>query len=207
MASWVGSIPMHSRHVALAMLAVACAGQAALAQRVDSARVAPVRPTPRDTTATPRRGVVDTAARLDIQPPLSPARAFFYSALLPGYGQSRLGRPIAGGLFMLTESIAIGMLRESYAELRQARTFRSDSLVYIGNDPTTGAPVLQPSSFNDELISIRKGRIEDWIAFLVGNHLIAGADAYVAAHLYDLPAQISISQTRAGPAIVASIKW
>ena len=206
MASWVGSIPMHSRHVGLAYLALAFAGiHPACAQRADSARVAPTRLAPKDSVKP--RGGVDTAARLDIQPPLSPARAFFYSALLPGYAQSRLGRPLAGGLFMLTESIALGMLRESYAELKQARNFRSDSLMNIGNDPTTGTPVLQPSSFNDELISIRKGRIEDWIAFLVGNHLIAGADAYVAAHLYDLPAQISVAQTRAGPAIVASVRW
>ena len=37
--------------------------------------------------------------------------------------------------------------------------------------------------------------IEDWIALLVFNHLVSGADAFVAAHLWDLPAQVSTSES------------
>ena len=173
---------------------LACAAHAAGAQRVDSSRVAP-------------RAHVDTVRRAAPLPPLSPRRAFLYSLLVPGYGQSRLGRPIAGGIFALTESIAIAMLRESRAELSEARLFRQDTLVNLGNDPATGAAVLQRTSYNDELISIRRGHVEDWIAFLVGNHLFAGADAYVGAHLWDLPSQVSVEPTPYGPAVVARIRW
>jgi hypothetical protein len=166
------------------------------AQRTDSARVAP-------------RPVVDTAARLALKPPLSPRRAFAYSLLIPGLGQSRLNRPTAGAIFVFTESIALAMLRESTAELRQARRFRADSLVFLGYDPLTGAPINQSTSYNDQLVEIRKGHVEDWIAFLVGNHLFAAADAYVAAHLWDLPSQIEVrpgtTSGRAG--VTARIRW
>ena len=181
---------------------IVLAAQPAGAQRTDSARVAP-------RTAPPaRKPVIDTSTRPVPTPPLSPRRAFAYSVILPGLGQSQLGRPTSGAIFMLTESIALAMLRESAAELREARRFRSDSLVFLGYDPVTGAAINQPSSFSDGLIQIRKGHVEDWIAFLIGNHLFAGADAYVAAHLWDLPSQIDVRPNPAGGAsVTAHFRW
>jgi hypothetical protein len=176
--------------VALLLLAGPGATSAA-AQRVDSTRV------------TPKLPVLDTVATI-IKPPLSPRRAFLYSLAAPGLAQSRLGRPVAGAIFVFTESIAIAMLRESAAELRQARSFRTDSLVSIGNDPITGQPITHRSSYTDELINVRKSHVEDWIAFLIANHLFAGADAYVAAHLWDLPAQIKVTQQPNGTSVIAA---
>ncbi len=103
--------------------------------------------------------------------------------------------------------MAIAMLRESVAEVRQARRFRTDSLVVIGNDPVTGAVVKEPSAFGDGLVRTRQGHVEDWIAFLVANHLFAGADAYVAAHLWDLQSQIKVTQTSAGTVVAARLRW
>ena len=183
------------RALAIALLLAACPTAHAAAQRTDSAIVAP------------RRAQVDTSLIAIPAPPLSPRRAFVYSLLLPGFGQSRLGRPGAGALFVFTESLAIGMLRESMADLREARLFRRDSLEYIGNDPATGSPILHRSAYNDELISIRRGHVEDWVAFLIANHLFAGADAYVAAHLWDLPSQVNVAQTASGTRVSASIRW
>ena len=179
----------------LGVILMVCAAQRAFAQRIDTTQV------------TPPRAHVDTVTRAAPLPPLSPRRAFLYSLLVPGYGQSRLGRPIAGGLFAITESIAIAMLRESRTELSEARLFRQDTLVNIGNDPASGNAVLQRTSYNDELISIRRGHVEDWIAFLIANHLFAGADAYVGAHLWDLPSQVAVEATSYGPAIVARLRW
>ncbi len=180
--------------VALFLLMAPGASTAA-AQRVDSARVAPKLP------------VIDTALT-NIKPPLSPRRAFLYSLAAPGLAQSRLGRPVAGAIFVFTESIAIAMLRESAADLRQARSFRTDSLLAIGNDPLTGTAITHRSTYTDELINIRKSHVEDWIAFLIANHLFAGADAYVAAHLWDLPAQIKVSQAPNGGGLIAArIRW
>jgi len=173
--------------------AIAAAPAPAHAQRADSAR------------AGVGRAASDTA-RARPRPPLSPRRAFLYSLALPGYSQSVLNRPTAGALFMLTESIALVMLRESAADLRQARRFRTDSLVVIGYD-AAGAPITQVSAFNDRLIDIRRGHVEDWIAFIVANHLFAAADAYVAAHLWDLPTQISVESRRDGAALAARVHW
>jgi hypothetical protein len=120
-----------------------------------------------------------------------------------------LGRPTAGALFVLTESIALVMLRESAAELRQARRFRTDSLVVIGyeSNGTTITPITQVSAYNDRLVDIRRGHVEDWIAFLLANHLFAAADGYVAAHLWDLPTQISVESRPNGAALAAKVRW
>jgi hypothetical protein len=183
------------RRISCALVSIVALASGASAQRADSGRVTP-------------RPAVDTTSRPAPKPPISPRRAFLYSVLIPGLGQSKLDRPLGGAIFVLTESIALGMLRQSSADLAEARRFRSDSAVFLGFDPVTGAPVVQPSSFNDQLIEIRKGHVEDWIFFLVGNHLFAGADAYVAAHLWDLPAQIDIRPGANGRSgITARIRW
>lgn len=160
-----------------------------------------------DTARPAARVIVDTTTRATPQPPLSPRRAFLYSLLLPGYSQSVLRRPSAGALFMLTESIGIAMLRESKAELNEARRLRTDSLVPVGNDPLTGLPVNQASSFNDGLINTRRRNVEDWVAFLIANHLFAAADGLVAAHLWDLPIQVSAQRTETGAVIGARLAW
>jgi len=191
-----------ARHaVALASIIALSLGptRALGAQRADSARVG-ARPSAADSNR----------AKIP-KPPLSPRRAFLYSLALPGYSQSVLGRPTAGALFVLTESIALVMLRESAADLREARRFRTDSLVVIGyEDPGGGAavtPITQTSAYNDRLVDIRRGHVEDWIAFIVANHLFAAADAYVAAHLWDLPTQISVESRRDGAVLAAKVAW
>jgi hypothetical protein len=151
--------------------------------------------------------VVDTSSRPVPLPPLSPRRAFLYSLLIPGYSQSVLGRPTAGAIFVLSEAIALAMLRESKADLNEARALRTDSLVVVAFDPTTGAPIKSASPYTDELIDVRRGHVEDWVAFIIANHLFAAADAYVGAHLWDLPSQISVRQTREGTVLAARLAW
>ncbi len=221
MSGRVGSIPMHSRHhrpdrvrrlSSFGLMrfelrlrhVVALAGTAALihtsacpllAQRADSAQ------------SGIKRTTADSIRRARIpKPPLSPRRAFLSSLALPGYSQSVLGRPTAGALFVLTESIALVMLRESAADLREARRFRTDSLVVIGYEPS-GTPITQVSAYNDRLVDIRRGHVEDWIAFLLANHLVAAADAYVGAHLWDRPTQISVESRRDGAVLAARVAW
>lgn len=183
-----------ARHLVVASLLGLLGPLPVCAQRADSARVAP-------------RAAGDTTAHLLPGPPLSPRRAFLYSFVLPGYGQSVLGRPGAGALFVLTESIAIAMWRESKADLDEARRLRRDTIVVIGTDPATGGPITGRNSYDDELIAVRRGHVEDWVAFLIANHLFAAADAYVAARLWDLPSQISVRQGPTGTRIGARFRW
>jgi hypothetical protein len=167
----------------------------ARAQRTDSARVAAARPAAKDTTARPVP-----------KPPLSPRRAFLYSLLLPGYSQSVLGRPTAGAIFVLSESIALAMLRESKSDLSEARALRADSLVVVGFN-SSGVPITAASPYTDELVDVRRGHVEDWVAFLIANHLFAAADAYVGAHLWDLPSQMSLRRTPNGTVLSARVSW
>jgi hypothetical protein len=180
--------------VAAALAASAVFTPRADAQRADSAQVAA------------RPAAQDTARRALPKPPLSPRRAFLYSLALPGYAQSRLNRPTAGAIFMVTESIALVMLRESSASLRQARRFATDSLIVVGYS-ANGTPVTQVSAYTESFINTRRGHVEDWIAFLIANHLFAAADAYVGAHLWDLPSQISIRSRPEGTIVAARLRW
>jgi hypothetical protein len=58
-------------------------------------------------------------------------------------------------------------------------------------------------------VRARSAHVEDWIALLVANHLFAGADAFVAAHLWDVPARLGLRVVpRAGGTTVsASFRW
>jgi hypothetical protein len=153
-----------------------------------------------------RGGTIDTLPSRAVRPPISPRRAFLYSLALPGYGQSILGRPTAGAIFVAAEVIGIVMLRESNAELRQAKRMRSDSLTTIGYE-TNGTPITAPSPYTEELVNLRRGHREDWVAALIANHFFAGADAYVAAHLWDLPSQVSVRQTERGTVVAARLRF
>jgi hypothetical protein len=193
--------------VALAALVCALApARAVSAQQVDSAKVG-ARRIPPDSARKPAPHPSDSTRKPLPQPPLSPRRAFLYSLAIPGYSQAVLGRPTAGALFVLTEAIAVSMLRESQADLNEARRFQSDSLVTIGFDPASGAAIPAVNAYTQHLVDVRRSHVEDWIAFIIANHLFAGADGYVAAHLWDLPTQISIEPSHAGTVVAARIRW
>ena len=52
----------------------------------------------------------------------------------------------------------------------------------------------------------RRTQYEDWIAVLVFNHLFAGADAFVAAQLWDMPIRGSLRPVGArGVVVQASV--
>lgn len=160
--------------------------------------------------STARGQNVDTLrARPELKPPLSPRRAFLYSLLLPGYAQSVLGRNRAGALEMAFEAVALTMVRISAADVREARRLRADSIAvsYVdaaGNARTT----YEPTIYTNALIRARRSHLEDWLAVLIGNHLFAAADAFVAANLWDLPAEVSVHPSSRGSVDVAlTVPW
>ena len=111
---------------------------------------------------------------------------------------------------LFVEAMSIAMIRESAADVAEARRMRGDGLVVSYID-ASGAAKTPPDTvsrrFDEEYVKARQSHVEDWIALLVANHLFAGADAYVAANLWDLPAQLSVKTTPYGPAVVASLSW
>jgi len=176
-----------------ALLAMAGTARRAGAQKADTLRPPPAaaaKPAA-DTTQGPRR---------ELMPPLSPARSFAYSFIVPGYAQTVLGRPRASALFIALEAMCVTMLRQAQFDLRQARNAGTDSIVVSRWDPATGQSgvVMQASPYNSQLIRSRRAHVEDWIAVLVANHLFSGLDAYVSANLWDLPAELSVHPTSTG---------
>lgn len=144
---------------------------------------------------------VDTSGpRPERKPPLSPRRAFLYSLIVPGYSQSILGRGKTGTLIVAFEAAALVMIRESAADLRDARRFLADSVPVSFVDADGNPSVrFEPRRFTAALARTREERFEDWIAVLVANHIFAAADAYVAALLWDLPIEVAL---RASPRAV-----
>ncbi len=187
--------------VVFTLFALALTGTATplAAQRADSARTAAAPPPAARPTVARDTGAPAPKA------PLSPARSFLYSLLVPGYSQWVLGRPTAGAVFLTAEAITLTMLRESAANLADARRFRGDSVIVRFVDPVTGQPgiVREAAQGDSSLVRVRRAQVEDWIAALVATHLFSGLDAFVAAHLWDVPTQIS-ARPRQGGAIVAA---
>jgi hypothetical protein len=182
-----------ARGLACVTLALTAAvPRAASAQRTDTARVGATR-----TTERPPR------------PPLSPRRAFLASLVAPGYAQSVLGRPNAAALFILTEAVALLMVRETAVELRQARRLEADSVPVYFVNPAKGVAdtVYGPGRYPTALVRARRAHLEDWIAALVANHVIAAADAFVAAHLWDVPIQVGFRSAGGNAKLAARYRW
>ncbi|MCC6319107.1 MAG: hypothetical protein IT361_15640 [Gemmatimonadaceae bacterium] len=196
-----------AQHLAVALWLVGVARPTG-AQVRDTARVVPVRP---DRVA-PRPSVRDSLA-----PPISPRRAFLYSLAVPGLGQSRLQRPTAGAVYVAFEMSAITMLVKSRYDLAIAKRRVRERIVDVYEiDANTGLPVfdaegrpkvksLVPNRYatddRNELRSRLKARrlhYEDWVAMLAFTHLFSGADAFVSAHLWDLPGQLEFRRLPSG---------
>jgi hypothetical protein len=122
---------------------------------------------------------------------------------VPGYAQNVLGRPKASALFIALEAMCVTMLRQAQFDLRQAQNAGADSVVTSWWDPATGQTtrVVQASPYDQGLVRSRRAHVEDWVAVLIANHLFAGLDAYVAANLWDVPAELDVRPTRNGASL------
>lgn len=164
-------------------------------------------------TALASVGAVDDAPK----PPITPGRAFRLSLVFPGAGQAQLDRPYAGGVFLAIEAIALAMLHRSAEDLQLARSFRGDSMpasyqidasTGLAARDTLGNPIVTAwdvPRYTDAFVRTRRLHLEDWMAVLIFNHLFAGADAYVAAQLWDLPGKVALRQLPFGPAIALTL--
>ncbi len=219
-----------SRSFALGMFVLSLCSLQLSAQQADSAKSA-VRPRTDSTLARPR--VTPTrrpVVRDSLSPPVSPGKAFLFSLALPGLGQSKLNRPTAGAVYFTAEAVWLTMLAKSANDLRIAKAFANEVVVSsYAVDPTTGKPLIVGGKYvvkdtlrstyadpvskaNDgaqqrSRIKARKLHLEDWIAMLAFNHLFSGADAFVSAHLWDLPAQVDMRALPRGTGIGVTFRF
>lgn len=196
----------HAHRAVAVCLTSASLASAAIAQVRDSARA-----------GTPPRVANTTRARDSLTPPITPRRAFLYSLIAPGWGQSRLDRPTAGAIYAGFEFLSIAMLTKSRYDLavakRRAKEVIADTYAVDGQgipkiDSMTKKPIIADTVPNrygtvgdDQQRSRLKARrlhYEDWVAMLFFSHLFSGADAFVSAHLWDLPAQVEFRQLPGG---------
>jgi hypothetical protein len=191
--------------------AVSLVPGSSLAQQRDSGRVGIRTPTTQAQPMSP----TDSAPR----PPMSPRRAFLTSLLLPGYAQTVFGRDRAAMLFTIIEIGSIGMARKSALDLAEARALAHDSVVATYQiDATTGLAIKDPktnlpipdtwiaSRYTADRIKARRTHYEDWIAAILFNHLFSGADAYVAANLWDFKTNIGAVSSARSVTVYASVQ-
>ena len=150
---------------------------------------------------------------------MTPRRAFLSSLLLPGYAQTVFGRDRAAMLFTVIEIGSIAMVRKSAIDLAEAKGLPHDSVVVSYKiDPLTGRAAIdaktglpipetwETSRYTQDRIKARRTHYEDWIAAIVFNHLFAGADAYVAANLWDFRTNIGVVATQRSAGVYASLR-
>ena len=154
-----------------------------------------------------------------LRPPVSPGRAFLTSLFVPGLGQSRLGRQLPGAVYAGIEIMSVVMLAKAKNDLRIAKSQAATRFVNrYRTDETTGLPILDQNGgfiprdsvanrFDTERVEARRTQVEDWIAVLAFNHLFAGADAFVASLLWDLPARVGARHLPRGWGLGLSLRW
>ncbi len=139
-----------------------------------------------DSLAIPARAqslnAVGAADSVDRKPPVGPGGALWRSLLIPGWGQAKLGRGIAAGIFIAVEGVSLGMVLKTNSELQYT------------------------SATDSTAVSNKTQEREDWIVIMAVNHLIAGLEAYVSAHLWDFPGDLALKPVRGG-GVAASVTF
>ena len=165
----VGSIPTRSRHLRFSLHGAVLALVVTLFGAVSDlpGQATPPRRSPADTTEPTRQYI-------------SPGNALWRSLLIPGWGQARLNRKLAGGMFVAWEAVTFGMSLKTARELRYLR--RNNSV----------------------RAEDKRQEHEDWLVLMAFNHLFSGLEAYISAHLADFPGDLRLQAVPGGAGAVIS---
>jgi hypothetical protein len=132
-------------------------------------------PRPAPAAPVPDSVVADTAGAIPLGVrPVSPTGALLRSIVLPGWGQAKLGRKLPAVLFLAVEGVTLGMALKANSEYQYLRD----------TDPD-----------NAQGKALER---EDWLVLLGFNHLLAGLEAYVSAHLWDFPGDVALKPMQGG---------
>ena len=151
------------------VLSLTCGGVSA--QIIPERQPTQQQPEPQDTIKVPQ---------FRSEPPVSPLGAMWRSLLVPGWGQSILGRRVTGAAFVVWEGVSLTMIVKSSNQLDYFERIND------GSDEMA------------EKIEGKKQEIEDWVFLLVFNHLISAAEAFVSGLLWDFPADLNVEAPPSG---------
>ena len=141
----------------------------------------------------PQRARQDTSQRdsmpvpqFRFPPPTPPLLAMARSLLVPGWGQAVLHRRVTGAVLVFWEGVSLTMSIKASEQLSYLRRTGGDTLA----------------------VRLKKQEVQDWIVVLVFNHLMAGAEAFVSAELWDFPLTLqarALPEDRVG--LGATVYW
>jgi hypothetical protein len=122
-----------------------------------------------DTTVTVPQDTGHIIMPRDTMPPgVRPMGAFLRSLVLPGWGQAATGRHVTGAAFVAWEGVTAMMTLKAQQEANYFKKIHANSL------------------------SLKRQEVQDWMILWIFNHLFAGAEAYVSAHLQDFPPNLKL---------------
>lgn len=186
-----------SRWRARAALAALAAGTAlaspAAAQQRDTAAAAAV-----------QRRAAPALHPSGIDRSISPGGAFVRALVLPGWGHASIGAYTRGGFYFAAEATTGFLLARTIGRLgiaKEARDLKESRLRedLVAEGITADTTIERRLGDDPEvararrLVRSRHQQVEDWAAIGVFLVFIGGADAFVSAHLRDLPKPIPIS--------------
>ncbi len=164
-----------------------------------------------DSLVAPRVGQETEGAQEEVEPEpggISPRGAFIRSAILPGWGHSKVGAHVRGAFYFAAEATSALMIYKTNTRIdrtRQKLALRES--VVTAREEATGATEAEIETALAEdpeiadlrsLEETRKGQREDWIALALFLMLIGGVDGYVSAHLADFPTAVVIEPNQSG---------
>ena len=97
-----------------------------------------------------------------------PMGAFWRSFLIPGWGQAATGRNTTGAIFVAWEGVTVMMTLKAQQEANYLESIHADN------------------------VELKRQEVQDWLVLWIFNHLFAGAEAYVSAHLRDFPTDLKV---------------
>ncbi len=123
------------------------------------------------------RAAASAAARPDTARLVKPVAALWRSLLVPGWGQALTGRRGAGAAFVIWEGVTMMMTLRAVQEKRYLIASGSGS------------------------VAAKRQQVQDWVVLWIFNHLFAGAEAFVSAHLQDFPKELKLQAVPGGLAV------
>jgi len=111
-----------------------------------------------------------------------PMGAFWRSFLIPGWGQAVTGRHTTGAVFVTWEGVTAMMTLKAQQEANYFKSIHSSNL------------------------ELKRQEVQDWLVLWIFNHLFAGAEAYVSAHLRDFPPDLKVTAHPGGIGVTVPIR-